>query len=120
MRVLYKIDKFGFAERTKMAIESSENSTHFNQPYDICANYTEENYWRHNGYQTAVLVIAYSIILVTGFVGNSMVIYVVAGHQQMRSVQNLFIMNLALADWLVIVFCGPATLLSQIFCRKCA
>lgn len=94
---------------------NSKNSTYFDPPVDCCENYSQRSYLRHNGYWTGVLVIAYSIILFTGFIGNSMVIYVVAGHRKMRSRQNLFIMNLALADWLVIVLCGPATLLSQIF-----
>lgn len=67
---------------------------------------------------TAVYCIAYFIVFLVGLIGNSFVIAVVFRAPRMRTVTNYFIANLALADFLVIVFCLPATLLSNIFVRK--
>lgn len=44
-----------------------------------------------------------------GFIGNALVVVVVAANQQMRNTTNLLIINLALADLLFIVFCVPFT-----------
>lgn len=66
----------------------------------------------------AVLCLAYFIVFVVGLVGNSFVVAVVARTPRMRSVTNYFIVNLAMADILVVVFCIPATLLGNIFVRE--
>lgn len=58
------------------------------------------------------------IVFVVGLIGNSFVIAVVLRSPRMRTVTNYFIVNLAIADILVIVFCLPATLMSNIFVRK--
>jgi len=73
---------------------------------------------RHNLGWTITLIIAYVLILVIGIIGNFMVILVVVFRPQMRTVTNMFIMNLACADLFVIIFCVPATLLSNILTRK--
>ncbi|XP_061397673.1 neuropeptide SIFamide receptor [Musca vetustissima] len=64
---------------------------------------------------TIVYCIAYVIVFLVGLVGNSFVIAVVLRMRNMRTVTNYFIVNLAIADILVIVFCLPATLMSNIF-----
>uniref|UniRef100_UPI00358DF962 neuropeptide Y receptor type 2-like n=1 Tax=Myxine glutinosa TaxID=7769 RepID=UPI00358DF962 len=56
------------------------------------------------------LIAAYSLIILLGVFGNSMVIYLVLRHRYMRTVTNLFIANLALADLLVNTLCLPFTL----------
>lgn len=61
---------------------------------------------------------AYVIVFIVGLIGNSFVIAVVLRSPRMRTVTNYFIVNLAIADILVIVFCLPATLMSNIFVRK--
>ncbi len=78
----------------------------------------DEKYLRHSIQWTIVLTIAYFLILIIGVIGNVMVILVVALRPKMRSVTNLFIMNLAVADLFVIVFCVAGTLLSHVFARK--
>lgn len=62
--------------------------------------------------------VAYCIVFIVGLIGNSFVIAVVLRAPRMRTVTNYFIVNLALADILVIIFCLPATLMSNIFVRK--
>lgn len=74
--------------------------------------------YRHNLPMTIVYCVAYLIVFVVGLVGNCFVIAVVYRSPRMRTVTNFFIVNLAVADILVIVFCLPATLMSNIFVRK--
>ncbi|TMW46379.1 hypothetical protein DOY81_008539 [Sarcophaga bullata] len=71
--------------------------------------------YRHSLAMTIVYCIAYVIVFLVGLVGNSFVIAVVLRMRNMRTVTNYFIVNLAIADILVIVFCLPATLMSNIF-----
>lgn len=77
-----------------------------------------EMFYRHSPTMTIVYCIAYFIVFIVGLIGNSFVIAVVFRAPRMRTVTNFFIVNLALADILVIVFCLPATLMSNIFVRK--
>lgn len=74
--------------------------------------------YRHSLTMSTVYCIAYIIVFLVGLVGNSFVIAVVLRMRNMRTVTNYFIVNLAVADILVIVFCLPATLMSNLFVRK--
>ncbi|XP_029295081.1 KISS1 receptor b isoform X2 [Cottoperca gobio] len=51
----------------------------------------------------------FSLILLVGLVGNSLVIHVVTKHQQMKTVTNFYIVNLAMTDILFLVCCVPFT-----------
>lgn len=75
-------------------------------------------FYRHSTTLTAVYCVAYMLVFTVGLVGNSFVIAVVLRSPRMRTVTNFFIVNLAVADILVIVFCLPATLMGNIFVRK--
>lgn len=77
-----------------------------------------EMYYRHSMSMTVVYCIAYIFVFIVGLIGNSFVILVVLRAPRMKTVTNFFIVNLALADILVIVFCLPATLMSNVFVRK--
>lgn len=77
-----------------------------------------ELYYRHSTTMNIVYCVAYCIVFIVGLIGNSFVIAVVLRAPRMRTVTNYFIVNLALADILVIIFCLPATLMSNIFVRK--
>ncbi|OPJ88111.1 neuropeptide Y receptor type 2 [Patagioenas fasciata monilis] len=57
-----------------------------------------------------VLIAAYSLIILLGFIGNSLVIYIIVKYKTMRTVTNFFIANLALADLMVDTLCLPFTL----------
>ncbi|XP_046327457.2 gastrin/cholecystokinin type B receptor-like [Haliotis rufescens] len=52
----------------------------------------------------------YVIIFLTGTVGNSVVAAVVGLHHDMRTSTNLFLVNLAIADLMVITVCMPTAL----------
>jgi len=67
-------------------------------------------------FQTLVYL-TYTAVFVVSLVGNGLVCYVVVFSAQMHSVTNLFIMNMAVGDLLMTLFCVPfsfvATLLLQ-------
>jgi len=77
------------------------------------------NLYRHSNTVNVILIGAYLLILTLGVVGNLMVVGVVLRSPRMRTVTNLFILNLAIADLLVVLFCLPPTLVSNILVRKC-
>lgn len=82
------------------------------------SSFVPELFYRHSMAMTVVYCVAYFIVFAVGIVGNFCVIAVVFRSPRMRTVTNFFIVNLAVADILVIVFCLPATLMSNIFVRK--
>uniref|UniRef100_A0A8D0DV47 Neuropeptide Y receptor type 2 n=1 Tax=Salvator merianae TaxID=96440 RepID=A0A8D0DV47_SALMN len=57
-----------------------------------------------------ILIAVYTLIIVLGFLGNSLVVYVIVRYKTMRTVTNFFIANLAVADLMVITLCLPFTL----------
>lgn len=71
--------------------------------------------FRHSFAVSAVYCLAYVTVFIIGLFGNSFVVAVVYRTPRMRNVTNYFIVNLALADILVLIFCLPATLLGNIF-----
>ncbi|XP_018299796.1 SIFamide receptor [Mycetomoellerius zeteki] len=77
--------------------------------------HASDRFYRHSMAMSAVYCVAYVVVFVVGLIGNSCVIAVVYRSPRMRTVTNFFIVNLAVADVLVIVFCLPATLMSNIF-----
>ncbi|KAL4648767.1 neuropeptide Y receptor type 2-like [Arapaima gigas] len=56
------------------------------------------------------LIAAYSLIILLGLTGNSLVIYMIVRYRNMRTVTNFFIANLAVADLMVDSLCLPFTL----------
>jgi len=94
------------------------------QPRNTSLNSTNETaewselMYRHTPGMTALYCVAYLIVFAVGLVGNCFVVAVVMRSPRMRTVTNYFIVNLALADILVIVFCLPATLMSNIYVRE--
>lgn len=59
--------------------------------------------------------IAYVLVFVVGLIGNGFVMTVIYKDPTMRNVTNYFILNLAVADLLVVFVCVPMTLLGSIF-----
>jgi hypothetical protein len=55
------------------------------------------------------LITAHLIVFSVGLVGNALVCMAVYRNNSMRTVTNFFIFNLAVADFMVILFCLPPT-----------
>lgn len=68
-------------------------------------------YFDHQSYKWIDLfyIVIYSIIFITGFFGNFIVIYFVLVYKRMQTMTNKFITNLAVSDLLVIFICIPVT-----------
>lgn len=64
---------------------------------------------------TAIFIAAYSAIFVCGVVANILVIGIVACKRSLQTNTNFFIINLAVADLLVLICVLPITLLTTIF-----
>ena len=61
-----------------------------------------------------VLILLYAAVFFTGLIGNSLVCFAVGMNAHMRTVTNLFIVNLATADLLVLILCLIPTMLEDV------
>lgn len=91
--------------------ESGEKDPSFllNDSIDLHPPGFQTDITKHLGVQIT-LITAYSLIILLGLLGNSLVIYMIIRYKSMRTVTNFFIANLALADLLVNTLCLPFTL----------
>lgn len=64
--------------------------------------------WWHS--DQALLIAPYTSILLLAVAGNGLVIITLAVNKRMRTVTNVFLLNLAVSDLLLGVFCMPFTL----------
>lgn len=60
--------------------------------------------------QIFTLILPYSLIFLLAIIGNALVIITLGANRRMRSVTNMFLLNLAVSDLLLGVFCMPFTL----------
>uniref|UniRef100_A0AAY4ASL3 Neuropeptide FF receptor 1 n=1 Tax=Denticeps clupeoides TaxID=299321 RepID=A0AAY4ASL3_9TELE len=77
-------------------------------------NRTIMPYYLHSTAMAASYIVSYLLVLLLSVGGNSLVCLVVLRNRNMRSVTNLFILNLAVSDLLVGVFCVPTTLIDSL------
>ncbi|XP_072753997.1 cholecystokinin receptor type A isoform X2 [Anoplolepis gracilipes] len=61
-----------------------------------------------------LIIPLYGTIFFLSIVGNSLVLITLARNKRMRTVTNVYLLNLAVSDLLLGVFCMPFTLLGQI------
>lgn len=88
-----------------------------NTSTDVGANTTSITYYpyyQHSLYVAASYVLAYFSIFLLCMVGNILVCFIVVENRRMRTVINLFILNLAISDLLVGIFCIPTTLVDNL------
>ncbi|XP_017141353.1 neuropeptide SIFamide receptor isoform X1 [Drosophila miranda] len=97
------------------ATKSYNDSSMRWEQFDGNVDFGFDPLYRHSLAMSIVYCVAYIVVFLVGLIGNSFVIAVVLRAPRMRTVTNYFIVNLAIADILVIVFCLPATLIGNIF-----
>ncbi|XP_036382140.1 neuropeptide FF receptor 1 like 2 [Megalops cyprinoides] len=71
-------------------------------------------YYQHSLPVAASFILAYLFIFLLCMVGNGLVCLIVLRNRRMRTVTNLFILNLAVSDLLVGIFCIPTTLVDNL------
>jgi len=76
---------------------------------------SSDDYFAFILYEVAVPLL-YGIVTVLGVVGNSLVIYVIVSRERMRTVTNLLLLNLAVADLSFVIVIPPST--AYVFAAK--
>uniref|UniRef100_A0A8C8RSC8 Neuropeptide FF receptor 2 n=1 Tax=Pelusios castaneus TaxID=367368 RepID=A0A8C8RSC8_9SAUR len=77
-------------------------------------NISYVDFYLHQPPVAAVFIISYLLIFLLCMLGNGVVCIIVLRNKHMHTVTNLFILNLAVSDLLVGIFCMPTTLLDNI------
>nr|XP_054592675.1 neuropeptide FF receptor 2-like [Nothobranchius furzeri] len=77
-------------------------------------NITYVDSYLHEPAVAAVFTASYLLIFMVCMVGNGVVCFILLRSRNMRTVTNLFILNLAISDLLVGIFCMPTTLVDNI------
>ncbi|XP_053738222.1 neuropeptide FF receptor 2-like [Synchiropus splendidus] len=77
-------------------------------------NITYVDFYLHKRSVAAIFTVSYLLIFLVCMVGNGIVCFIVLRSKNMRTVTNLFILNLAISDLLVGIFCMPTTLVDNI------
>uniref|UniRef100_A0A8C7EEI1 Neuropeptide FF receptor 1 n=1 Tax=Nothoprocta perdicaria TaxID=30464 RepID=A0A8C7EEI1_NOTPE len=77
-------------------------------------NVTFSPYYQHSGAVAGALVAAYGLLFVACVAGNALVCLTVLRSRRMRTATNTFILNLAVSDLLVGIFCMPTTLVDNL------
>lgn len=109
MDILDNIELEGSASEAAAAV--------INTTRDYTANITNitlSPYYQHSLYVAASYILAYFFIFLLCIVGNVLVCLIVLENRRMRTVTNLFILNLAISDLLVGIFCIPTTLVDNL------
>ncbi|XP_015683083.2 neuropeptide FF receptor 2-like [Protobothrops mucrosquamatus] len=84
---------------------------------DVCQmepNITYVGFYLHHPLVASVYIISYLLIFLLCMIGNGIVCFTILQSKHMHTVTNLFILNLAVSDLLVGIFCMPTTLLDNI------
>lgn len=90
------------------------NSSDVNRTLEPVSNVTLLPYYMHSAGTALGYVLLYTLVCVVCVGGNTLVCVVVLTNRNMRSVTNLFILNLAVSDLLVGVVCVPTTLIDSL------
>ncbi|CAI9728334.1 cholecystokinin receptor type A-like [Octopus vulgaris] len=78
--------------------------------YNKTSNYTVKR-MHHASFQKEILIPPYIAIFLLAVVGNLLVILTLVQNKRMRTVTNVFLLNLSISDLLLAVFCMPFTLI---------
>ena len=80
---------------------------------EICKRFIENVYIFPSSVEW-IYIALYIILFCCGIVGNTLVCYVIYTCHHMQTFVNIFIFNLAVADFLVIFVCLPPTMMADV------
>ncbi|XP_077866304.1 QRFP-like peptide receptor [Saccoglossus kowalevskii] len=83
--------------------------------YQAVNNTVDE--YKLSSYTIIITTVFYVIIFILGVIGNVLVLFVVCCNKDMGNSTNYFLVNLSVADLLVLVFCMPVALLETYIIR---
>ncbi|XP_041969826.1 orexin receptor type 1-like [Aricia agestis] len=119
----YLFDKDKMVANRSEEVEATTEYYGYNSTEDDCVgdreycNMTREEYFEmlddyiYPQKFEWVLIGTHAIVFVIGLIGNALVCIAVYRNHSMRTVTNYFIVNLAVADFMVILICLPPTVL---------
>lgn len=90
--------------RTKRAADMANNISTNNNTLSI-----NDYYHYADRPETYIVPVLFAIIFIIGMIGNVTLVLIFVRNKQMRNVPNIYIINLALGDLLVIISCVPFT-----------
>ena len=79
---------------------------------DDCNYFGSQSIFSTNWFR-GIIYFVYSTVFVVALTGNGLVCYVVHSSPRMKTVTNFFIVNLALGDILIALFCVPTSSISD-------
>uniref|UniRef100_A0A914V731 G-protein coupled receptors family 1 profile domain-containing protein n=1 Tax=Plectus sambesii TaxID=2011161 RepID=A0A914V731_9BILA len=118
-------DHFGESSIRRMTAAASERSNHtvadstFNETIAVFptqlmdTNFTSFCAIRKTA-ESLIVTVAFTTIFCLSVVGNSVVIVTIVQQRTMRTITNLYLLNLAITDLLLSVICMPPTLVSSL------
>lgn len=98
---------------------SATTEAFMNTSFQNATNITYLSYYQHTLPVAASYILSYSFIFLLCMVGNILVCVTILENRRMRTVNNLFILNLAISDLLVGIFCIPTTLVDNLISGRC-
>lgn len=106
---MIKLDRKELSDSaTTLSLGFENCSTSFNLSSSTSAN-------QQSWITTASRIIPlYSVIFLLAVIGNSLVILTLVQNKRMRTITNLFLLNLAVSDLFLGVFCMPFTLVGML------
>jgi len=91
---------------------NTTNGTVFDEEYELLPVI------RQPVHMIVIYSVAFGLVFLFALIGNIVVVVLVTRTRRLHTLTNFFIVNLALADMLVAVFCVPITLLDNLFNGK--
>ena len=92
-------------------VNGTENWTNYSL---TCEDYVANNSVLLTTWFQITIYFLYTTVFVVALVGNGLVCYVVYSSPRMKTVTNYFIVNLAVGDILMDLFCVPTTFVSTL------